>query len=142
MTASVPYLVDTSAAARLLISDEHDARWGQALVSGLVALCDLTELEMLYSARSRADREAKKERLRQVFVRTPMPDGVFARARQTQELLTDQGEHRSAGPVDLLVAAVAELSGMTLLHYDRDFETIATHTGQPTSWLAEPGTAK
>ncbi|MGX1272453.1 putative nucleic acid-binding protein [Streptomyces phaeoluteigriseus] len=38
---------------------------------------------------------------------------------------------RSAGPVDLLIAAVAEEAGLTLLHYDRDFETIARTTGQP-----------
>ena len=142
MTGSIPYLVDTSAAARLLTSDDYDGRWGEALTSGLIALCDLTEIEMLYSARSRADREAKQERLRRLFPWTPMPDGVFTRARETQQLLTDHGKHRSAGPVDLLVAAVAEMSGMTLLHYDRDFETIAAHTGQPTCWLTEPGAAK
>lgn len=42
-----------------------------------------------------------------------------------------KGEHRSAGPVDLLVAAAAEEAELTLLHYDRDFETIARTTGQP-----------
>ena len=58
---------------------------------------------------------------------------------EVQRILTEHGEHRSAGPVDLMVAACAELSGLTLLHYDRDFETIAKHTGQSTSWLAPPG---
>jgi len=28
-------------------------------------------------------------------------------------------QHRSAGPVDLVVAATAELHGLTLLHHDR-----------------------
>ncbi|MDT9698081.1 hypothetical protein RMT89_19695 [Streptomyces sp. P17] len=46
-------------------------------------------------------------------------------------LLTAKGEHRAAGPVDLLVAAAAEEAGLTLLHCDRDFETIARTTGQP-----------
>lgn len=64
-----------------------------------------------------------------------MPDGVFRRARTVQEQLTTKGEHRSAGPVDLLLAATAEQSGLTLLHYDRDFETIARTTGQPTRML-------
>ena len=50
--------------------------------------------------------------------------------RMAQEQLTAKGEHRSAGPVDLLVAA-AEEAGLTLLHHDRDFETIARTTGQP-----------
>jgi predicted nucleic acid-binding protein len=132
------YLIDTSAAVRLLTSGAYDERWKQVLDNGLVALCDLTELELLYSARSGKDRDAKQERLRQLFSWTLMPDGIYQRAREVQQLLTDNGEHRSAGPVDLLLAATAELSGLTLLHHDRDFETIAGRTGQPTSWLAEP----
>ncbi|WUB69378.1 hypothetical protein OG734_04405 [Streptomyces sp. NBC_00576] len=60
----------------------------------------------------------------------PMPEGVYRRSRTIQEQLTAKGEHRSAGPVDLLVAATEE-AGLTLLHYDHDFETIARTTGQP-----------
>ncbi len=59
-----------------------------------------------------------------------MPDGVYRRSRVVQEQLTAKGEHRGAGPVDLLVAA-AEEAGLTLLHHDRDFDTIARPTGQP-----------
>ncbi|MFK4099431.1 PIN domain nuclease [Streptomyces sp. NPDC019531] len=136
--SDVPYLVDTSAAVRLLTSDAYDEQWGQVLDNGLVALCDLTELEILFSARGRADREGIQAELRQLFSRTLMPDGIYQRAREVQQLLTDNGEHRSAGPADLLLAATAELSGLTLLHHDRDFETIAGRTGQSTAWLAEP----
>ncbi|MEU6707859.1 hypothetical protein ABZ940_29585 [Streptomyces wuyuanensis] len=63
--------------------------------------------------------------------RGPVPDGVYRRARVVQELLTAKGEHRSAGPVDLLIAPAAEEAALTLLHFDRDFETIARATGQP-----------
>ncbi|KNE80713.1 MULTISPECIES: PIN domain nuclease [Streptomyces] len=140
--SAAPYPIDTSAAARLLISDDHHDRWGEALTRGLIALCDLTELELLCSARSRPDREANQNRLRRLFSWAPVPDGTLQRAREVQELLTDHGEHRSAGPVDLMVAAVAGLTDMTLLHYDRDFETIARRTQQPTCWLADPGSAK
>lgn len=136
--SDVSYLIDTSAAVRLLSSDAYDENWGQVLDNGLVALCDLTELEILFSARGRADREGIQEELRQLFSWTLMPDGIYQRAREVQQLLTDNGEHRSAGPVDLLVAATAELSGLTLLHHDRDFDTVARRTGQSTVWLAEP----
>ncbi|WP_210573225.1 PIN domain nuclease [Streptomyces sp. GESEQ-4] len=136
--SDLSYLIDTSAAVRLLSSDAYDADWGQVLDNGLVALCDLTELEILFSARGRADREGIQEELRQLFSWTLMPDGIYQRAREVQQLLTDNVEHRSAGPVDLLIAATAELSGLTLLHHDRDFETVAHRTGQPTVWLAEP----
>ncbi|MGH3311357.1 MAG: hypothetical protein ACRDP3_12350 [Streptomyces sp.] len=67
----------------------------------------------------------------------PIPDGAFRRALQVQQILVDHGEHRSAGPVALLVATVAELSGLTLPHCDRDFEAIARHTGQPTMMLTD-----
>ncbi len=60
-----------------------------------------------------------------------MPDGVHRRARVVQRELTAKGEHRNARAVDLLVAAAAEEAGLTLLHHDRDFETIARTTGQP-----------
>jgi predicted nucleic acid-binding protein len=56
-----------------------------------------------------------------------------------QEMLTEKGRHRGAGPIDLLVAATAELTGRTLLHYDREIETIAGTTGQAAQWLAPPG---
>ncbi|MGH9918151.1 MAG: PIN domain nuclease, partial [Nitrososphaerales archaeon] len=41
---------------------------------------------------------------------------------------------------DLLVAAAAEDRGLTVLHYDADFDLIAQVTGQPTEWVAGSGT--
>jgi hypothetical protein len=41
---------------------------------------------------------------------------------------------------DLLVAAAAEQAGYTVLHYDADFDLIASVTGQPCQWVAPPGT--
>ena len=37
------------------------------------------------------------------------------------------------------VAAVAECNGLTLLHYDSDFDTIAEVTGQDTRWVVPRG---
>ena len=51
-----------------------------------------------------------------------------------EHLAADGLQHRSAGPVDLVVAATAELHGLTLLHHDRDFAVIARVTGQPMRW--------
>lgn len=127
------YLIDTSALARMLLRQTVED-WDRRVGAGLVALCDLTELEVLYSARSAKDRERVRERLTS-FTWCPMPEGIYRRARVVQEQLTAKGEHRSAGAVDLLVAAVAEESGLTLLHYDHDFETVARTTGQPTRMI-------
>ncbi|WP_060905018.1 PIN domain nuclease [Streptomyces scabiei] len=124
------YLIDTSALARVLLR-QNTAEWDDRIGAGLVAICDLTELEVLHSARSTADRARLKAALDAHYTWCPMPDGVYRRSRTVQEQLTAKGEHRSAGPVDLLVAAAAEGAGLTLLHYDRDFETIARTTGQP-----------
>jgi predicted nucleic acid-binding protein len=60
--------------------------------------------------------------------------GDYARAWEVQGELTAVGQHRSAGPVDLVIAATAELCGLTLLHHDRDFATVAGVTGQALRW--------
>ncbi len=133
------YLIDTSALVRILTVKTVRERWAEHLTEGVVGLCELTELEFQYSARSLLDRLAKEELLAELFTWTLIPDGTYARAREVQRSLTEKGEHRSAGAVDLLVAATAELSGLTVLHYDGDFETIARVTGQPMQWVARPG---
>ncbi|MFJ6927405.1 PIN domain nuclease [Streptomyces nigra] len=112
---SVPdYLIDTSALARILLRHTTE-EWEQRMAAGLVALCDPTEPELLCSARWAKDREALQ------FAWCPIPEGIYRRARVVQRELTSKGEHRSAGPVDFLVAATAEEAGLTLLHHDRDF---------------------
>ncbi|QGV80540.1 PIN domain nuclease [Streptomyces ficellus] len=135
----VTHLIDTSAAVRILTNKQVRERWSEHLTEGVIGMCEITELEMLYSARSLADRLTKQELLAELFNWAPVPDGVYQRAGGVQRVLTERGEHRSAGPVDLLLAAAAELSGLTVLHYDADFETVARATGQPTTWIAPPG---
>ncbi|MFI0728184.1 PIN domain nuclease [Streptomyces sp. NPDC021225] len=127
-------MIDTSALARVLVG-RTTAEWDDRIGAGLVALCDITELEVLYSARAAADRERVKHTLNAHYTWCPTPESIYRRARVIQELLTAKGEHRSAGPVDPLVAA-AEEAELTLLHYDRDFETIARTTGQPVRMIA------
>jgi predicted nucleic acid-binding protein len=55
----------------------------------------------------------------------------WERAEEIQQLLTAAGTHRSAGPVDLLIAATAERERLTILCADHEFETVALITGQP-----------
>ena len=133
MTAA-QFLIDTSALARLLRPGAESFGWDQAAAAGLIALCPVTELEFFYSARSAADRERGIQHVRSLFGWVPVHDRAFARAWDVQGDLTGRGEHRSAGPVDLVVAATAELHGLTLLHHDRDFDLIARVTGQTTRW--------
>jgi predicted nucleic acid-binding protein len=59
-----------------------------------------------------------------------MSDRAYERAEAVQQLLTETGKHRIAGPVDLLIAATAEQQHLTVLCDDRDFETVASVTRQ------------
>ncbi|GAB2953233.1 PIN domain nuclease [Streptomyces pseudoechinosporeus] len=136
--SAAAYLIDTSALVRILKRPAR-VRWEKPLEEGLIARCPLTEVEFLYSARNAEDRADLVQDLDALFGWTPLDDRAVTRAWDVQRELTDKGKHRSAGAVDLLVAATAELQSLTVLHYDNDFETIASVTGQPTQWLAPPG---
>lgn len=94
----------------------------------------MTEPEFFSSARSAEDRGHGIEDMRQLLGWVPVDDRAYDRAWRVQELLTRKGQHRSVGAVDLVVAATAELQGLTLLHRDRDFDCIAAVTGQPLQW--------
>ena len=58
------------------------------------------------------------------------------RAVEVQMLLADLGRHRAPSVPDLIVAATAELAGLTVVHRDKDFDLIAEVTGQPAERLA------
>ena len=75
------------------------------------------------------------------FAFMPVTDGDHRRALEVQSLLVERGQHRSLSLVDGLVAAVAETRQLTVLHYDADFELVATLTGQAHQWVVPPGTA-
>ena len=137
--SAVRYLADTSALARLIHRRDAAEQWQKRVDAGLVSVCPPVELELLYTARSAANRRKLSTVLRGAFTWVPAPDDVFERAREVQAALTNRGTHRSAGPVDLLIAATAEAHDLTLLHYDRDYECVAEVTGQEILWLAAPG---
>ena len=50
-------------------------------------------------------------------------------------LLADRGQHRAPSVPDLIIAAIAEVAGLVVLHDDKDFELIADITGQPVQRL-------
>jgi predicted nucleic acid-binding protein len=133
------FLIDTSALVRLLRDSGVRVRWQPQITAGVIGLCPVTELEMLHGARSKAEREEWLELLTSAFTWVGVPDRVYVRASEVQVAMTARGTHRSAGAIDLLLAATAELNGLTLIHYDHDFDEIVKVTGQPAVWLAAPG---
>ena len=130
------YLIDTSGLFRIL-QDKLRQAWSEQLTAGVIAICPIVELEFLYSARSLADRLEKRRLLRELFGWVTMSNQAYDRASEVQQRLTETGKHRSAGPVDLLIAATAERERLIVLCDDRDFQTVASVTGQPVKLVTD-----
>lgn len=124
------WLIDKSAIARLHLASDA-AEWASRIERGLVRTCMVTRLELGYSARSAGDHRslvgASPVAAMPVEYLTPK---IEDRALELQTVLAERGQHRAPSVPDLLIAATAELSGMTILHVDKDFELIAAITGQ------------
>jgi predicted nucleic acid-binding protein len=130
------WLIDTSALARLALSPDA-ALWAGRIDRGRVRITAVTRLEVGYSARSGPDLRAAANRppLASMPVQYQTP-ATEDRAIEIQTLLAGRGHHRAPSVPDLIVAATAELGGLTVLHLDKDFELIAEITGQPTERIA------
>jgi len=132
------YLADTSALARLRLS-EVAAVLIPLIEDGLVARCGPIDLEILFTARSQAELEEMRKERALAFPLLPVTQGDFDRAADVMGLLAAAGLHRSAKAPDLLIAAIAERTNVTLLHYDADFDHIASVTGQKMEWVVPRG---
>ncbi len=129
------WLIDTSALARLATSPDA-SDWADRIDRGLVRICTVTRLEVGYSARSGSAMRsaARRPPLVSMPVEYQTP-AIEDRAVAVQTLLADRGQHRAPSVPDLIVAATAELAGLTVLHLDKDFDLIAEVTGQPVERL-------
>lgn len=134
MTTS--WLIDKSALVRLGSSPDVD-EWASRIERGLVHITTVTSLEVGFSARSAAEARAglRNPPLVQMPVEYLTP-AIEDRAVDVQLRLAEQGQHRAPSIPDLLIAATAELAGLTVLHLDKDFDLIASITGQPVERLA------
>lgn len=130
------WLIDKSALARLAQSSDPDL-WSNRIERGLVHISNVTRLEIGYSAQSGevARREFRESPLAAMPVEYLTPK-IEDRALEVQMLLADRGQHRGPSIPDLIIAATAELSGLTILHVDKDFDTVTAITGQPTVRLS------
>ena len=133
------WLIDKSALVRLASSSDA-SEWASRIQRGLVRISTLTRLEVGFSARSADD-------LARSFAGAPlsaMPVEYLTpaaedRAVAVQHALARTGHHRAPSIPDLLIAAVAEVAKLRVLHLDKDFELIAEVTGQPVEQLTVPG---
>jgi hypothetical protein len=130
------WLIDKSALVRLAASPDA-AEWATRIERGLVRITTVTRLEAGYSARSGTDLRAELRRppLSSMPVEYLTP-AIEDRAVGVLTLLADRGQHRGPSIPGLMIAATAELAGLTVLHLDKDFEVIAAITGQPLELLS------
>ena len=133
-----PELADTSVWAR---KDKPGLEWfGLAVEDGRIAVCDMVAMELLWSARDIADFQAIEEGLLSCPWAKIEPRD-WDEARRVFGELAGRGplDHRQVKIPDLLIAAVAARSSLTVVHYDVDYDVIASVTGQGTRWAAPRG---
>ena len=133
---ALTHLVDTSVISRL----------GQVSVravvdplthAGLLGRAGITDLEVGHGSRNAREWDRDMSDL-SVFELVETSADHVRRARQVQRLLASRSQRGRKIP-DLLIAAAAEEAGLTLLHYDSDFDLISGVTGQTCQWVVPAG---
>jgi predicted nucleic acid-binding protein len=133
---ALTHLVDTSVLTRLA-NPVIRAQVEPGAQRGELARAGISDLEIGYSARSVAEWDRLAEAL-EIFTLIETTSEHVKRARQVQRLLAARHQRGRKVP-DLLIAAAAETTGLTILHYDADFDRIADVTGQRSEWVAAAG---
>lgn len=131
-------LGDTSALTRRTTRPEVRAVVEPLLLAGRIATTSLIDLELLFSAPDPATYVELAVALRGM-PRVALTEEHMERALEVQAELARTSRHRAVPLPDLVVAAVAEHNGLTVLHYDQDFDLIAEITGQPVRWVVPRG---
>lgn len=135
-------LLDNSAWARLgseRLSEDRAATVAQWLDDLQLATCLPFLLEAGYSARSAAEHAVVTSRLRRL-PRIDIDQEIERTALDAQRQLAEVGHHR-VSPSDVMIACCAHAAGMGVLHYDPDYDVLATRSGLvfDSEWLATAG---
>ncbi len=132
-------LADTSAWTTRHRDDRVRVDFDRRVMRGEIATCPPVVMELLWSARGPAAFEDTVTRM-SALPQLEADRSAWDRAIAVWRELVRRGRHRQARQPDLLVAAVAELAGVVVCHYDRHFDIIAEVTGQPVRAIAPLGT--
>jgi predicted nucleic acid-binding protein len=133
---ALTHILDTSVLTRLNRSTVREAIEERAR-QGWLARAGISDLEIGFSARNAAEWDRLASAVK-VFELVETDSEHMSRARQVQRLLASKHQRGRKVP-DLLVAAAAESHGLTVLHYDADFDLIADVTGQSCEWVVAAG---
>jgi predicted nucleic acid-binding protein len=133
---ALTHLLDTSVLTRLRKPTVREAIEPRAQL-GQLARAGISDLEIGFSARN-ADEWDRLADAVEAFELVETTAEHVHRAKQVQRLLASRHQRGHKLP-DLLVAAAAEAGGLTVLHYDTDFDLIAIATGQSCEWVVPAG---
>jgi hypothetical protein len=133
---ALTHLLDSSVLTRLHHDSIRDAIEPRA-ERGELGRAGIGDLEIGFSARSAEEWDELAEAL-EAFELVETSAEHLQRARRVQRMLAEKHQRGRKVP-DLLIAAAAELRGLTVLHYDADFDRIAAVTGQPCEWIVPAG---
>lgn len=134
---ALTHLLDTSVVKRLARPQVRGIVEPLA-AAGQLARPSICDLEVGYSARNAAEWDHLVGAL-DAFDPIATTAAHVRRALQVQRLLAHRSQRGRKIP-DLLVAAAAEELDIPVLHYDADFDLIASVTGQPCTWIVPAGT--
>lgn len=132
--AGAVYLADTTV---YVLQRQHEAvrrRVHDLLAQGRLVACQMTALEYLNNAPDPSGYETLWSALRSQRWIDVTADAMD-RAMAVHRALAVESQHRHFRLPDLIIAAAAELAGVTVLHYDADYDRIAAITNQPTEWV-------
>jgi predicted nucleic acid-binding protein len=100
-------------------------------MAGLVGMCEPVRQEFLRAAGGAVAFREADGLLRELYPFHVLRDSVWEETAALQRRLAMRGWHQCASPIDLVVAVTAAHHKLTVLHNDRDLETISHITGQP-----------
>jgi predicted nucleic acid-binding protein len=123
----VIYLLDTSGLVRLLGDRRLQEAWYDALDAEAIGSCYPQRTEFLYTARNGAEYDEIAEMFGDLYPDVSVPKNAGRWISSVQHHMARAGEHRSASAVDLMIAATAAHHGLTVLHDDTDYRTVARH---------------
>lgn len=139
MALGPSYLIDKSAWEQRRYDERARRRIRELLETGQLAICVVTMTELLYSARNADEMATDHAHLAELNF-LPMTSAAEQQVVATLKALAAKGRHRGRPIPDLLLAAVAQVHGAVVLHYDHDYEIIADVTGQRHEWIVPRGT--
>lgn len=136
---ALTFLVDTSVLKRLGRVEVREVVEPLA-AAGQLARATICDLEVGYSARTAEEWDRLLGAL-DAFDPIDTTASHVRRALRVQRLLAQRSQRGRKIP-DLLVAAAAEELDAVMLHYDADFDLIASVTGQPCQWAMPAGSVE